>query len=224
MTYKTFYNNCINKDFKDIKILNKNFYPKSLIRNEILTKKEVKTIDNFKFIKHSICDKNLKEGDAFLNKDSLLINKNNPNLRIWTNLGFSNPLKNILINHNKSLKEFTNPIKKKPSIVLRSVKGGYWTYSSGLCGFLPKSQYNSAIKNLKKNKKFFNKAHKFVRFFPLRVLLKLTKMSIQPNNFRNNFSNSKMWIFANKLNLIFINRKQIKKKYENTKIKKNTRK
>jgi ribosomal protein S1 len=44
-------------------------------------------------------------------------------------------LENLLVEKKSKLN------KKDPVIILKTVKGGYYAYYSGIYGFLPKSQY-----------------------------------------------------------------------------------
>ena len=63
------------------------------------------------------------------------------------------------------------------------------------------------------------------KFFPSRLILKLSKISMQPNNIKNNFANTNSRRkFHNSLNLVFVKKKQDQKDYENQKIEKIVRK
>ena len=120
-------------------------------------KKELKIIDNYNSIKHIISNTKLNSGQNFITKELVGTNKYNPKLKIKFNIGSYNSTKSVLTTYNKNLKQLTYNKKQKPSIILKTIKGGYLTHYSGMIGFLPKSQYKNALQQLKNKQQFFFK-------------------------------------------------------------------
>ena len=225
MALKTFYNNYQIKSLKNTKLLNQKLYPKSWIRNEIKTKKDIKVVDNYVIIKHISCKNPLKKGHNLWTEDFIARNNNNKTLKLLLNASVLNKTTSVLKKYETSLKKVASKHEKKPLILLKSIKGGYSTYYSGMNGFLPKSQYKHAAQILKKNQKSFLKNLAVKKFFPSRLFLKLSKISVEQNNIKNNFVIQKTkHQFNNGLNLVFISKEQTKRNYENQKYKKTIRK
>jgi len=114
-------------------------------------------------------------------------------------------------------------------IFLYPVKGGFWGYSLGLVGFIPRSQAEVILNRFELKKKnilpkfsfFLYKDHVLKTFFPVSFILKSIKINIY-SSFRSypfsaNLNKKRSRFFGNDLNLIFLYKKtKIKKKnYEN---------
>jgi hypothetical protein len=147
MTKKTFYLNLKEQNFNRIKIISKELIGKNLIRNTIENREEIKIIDTNSNVVNIKTSKSIQTGETLCLNQFIFRNKFNAELKLDTFLG-ETALKKKLVDKYKNcflsaLK--TRDVKKRePVILLECIKGGFLAYNSGLCGFLPRSQYWSA--------------------------------------------------------------------------------
>ena len=133
---------------------------------------------------------------------------------VGNDLSFIQPLDQTLSSLNQNENNF------REILILNPIKGGFQCYFSGIFGFLPRSQANILFYDLANNflrslksdspltglnlfKKVIDIQKKFIFRFPL----KLGKVSLYPEHFKNNFSNKKVIkkrIFFNSLNVVFL--------------------
>jgi hypothetical protein len=231
MTKKTFYINLKEQEFNATKAINKEIIFKSFVRETINTNDEIKIVDNNSNISNIYLKEKINIGSS-LNLDTFILkNKYNNDLRLSTPLPIVNiknkiaiDFKNKFSNLFKTKKEKKG--KKDPVIILKPIKGGFHVYYSGIFGFLPQSQYWHAWKSILKNtkdKKNLLSMIELKQILPIRLPLKLSKISIYPANKSNNFSNSKRSrIWKNSLNVVFIHKKLKFKKNETKQDKKDT--
>jgi ribosomal protein S1 len=144
MAKKTFYININKQSFNNVQALNKESSSKSFIRTLLKNKGEIKITDNNSKLSTTFVKEPIQAGRLLNTPEFFLKNKFNKDLRLRTSIGekqFNKPL------INKYKKTFENSIKirnfnkKEPAIILESVKGGFYVYYAGVCGFLPQSQY-----------------------------------------------------------------------------------
>ena len=130
------------------KILNKNLYEKSYIRGSLMDSKTIQLVDNnatfYNLIPQSVSkffNKNVSEGSSLNAETFFYKNRLNSSLKFRSFMLNSIKYENFIDSFYKSLKTFEVGIKSSyPSLlVLKPVKGGFVCYSSGICGFLPRS-------------------------------------------------------------------------------------
>lgn len=231
MTQKTFYINLKEQDFNNTKAINKEIIFKSFVRDVINNNDEIKIVDNNSNISNIYLKENVNAGN-FLNLDTFILkNKFNNDLRLNVPIKITNINNKIAIEFKNKFSNLINKKKQKkkkkdPVIILKAIKGGFQAYYSGVYGFLPQSQYWLAWKSVLKNtqdKRNLLKMLELKQILPIRLPLKLSKISIFPANKTNNFSNSKRTRnFKNALNVVFIHKKVKFKKNETKQDKKDT--
>jgi len=221
----------LNSTLVQKKFLNKLLYHKSYIRSNLLSNKKLKIVDHYDsssvlsqetllscfsnqaqdFNGMSINSKMY----AFTNLLNNSIKFNNPMYSfVGNDLSFIQPLDQTLSSLNQNENNF------REILILNPIKGGFQCYFSGIFGFLPRSQANILFYDLANNflrslksdspltglnlfKKVIDIHKKFIFRFPL----KLGKVSLYPEHFKNNFSNKKVIkkrIFFNSLNVVFL--------------------
>jgi ribosomal protein S1 len=233
MILKSFFNR--NIDFftkiQEKKILNYNVYGKSFLRSSLDT---INTIDShFSFTtiskiqlkkinsnNHYIGSSINSEYCEYKNKLNHLLKFKSLSLNlIETNYSLISSFYNSLEFLNQ------NNIKSNCSLlVLKPKKGGYHCYSSGVIGFLPRSHgvflfietFLSLYQDTFKEKKtldfnfLFNKNSFNNKFFSLRLLFHLGKVSFYPGQKKKNFSSAlkyKKKKFLNSSNFVFLSKK-----------------
>ena len=152
---------------------------------------------------------------AFTNLLNNSIKFNNPLYSfVGEKLNFIEPLEQTLSSLNQTENNF------REILILNPIKGGFQCYFSGIFGFLPRSQANILFYDLANNflhslrsdlpltgLNLFNKVIDTHKRFVFRFPLKLGKVSLYPEHFKNNFSNKKVIkkrIFFNSLNVVFL--------------------
>ena len=227
MSAKTFYGKFKAQNFLEKKYLNSLINSKNIIRNNIGDKGDVYSIDNNSNVTHFKTKETIEVGSSVMLNDFVFKNKYNKQLELKT---FQNTFTNVneinSLNLDKSLKTISNEKSSlRLMIFLDGVKGGFLGYSSGIVGFIPKSQIRNIIQNIIKNhsnKKInisnllflLSKNHFTKRYFPFRVPFFLSNMAVYPSFQKYNFSKStqrKRRSFRNYLNFIFISKKVVQK-------------
>jgi hypothetical protein len=219
MTKKTFYLNLKEQNFNRIKIISKELIGKNLIRNTIENREEIKIIDTNSNVLNIKTSKSIKIGETICLNQFIFRNKFNAELKLDTFLG-ETALKKKLVDKYKSsflsaLK--TRDVKKRePVILLECIKGGFLAYNSGVCGFLPRSQYWSAWNSVLKKGVEKGRIIEMLNLksvLPIRLPLKITKVALYPDNKHLNFSKSKkIKNLEGAINIVFV--------YKNTNFKK----
>jgi hypothetical protein len=227
MTKKTFYLNLKEQSFNQIKIVSKELVGKSLIRNTIKNREEIKIIDTNSNIVNIKASKDIQRGETLCLNQFIFRNKFNTELKLDTFLGETSLKKKLIEKYKNSFLSTlkTKSVKKKePVIILECIKGGFIVYNSGLCGFLPRSQYWSAWDSILKNNVEKSKIAEMLNFkslLPIRLPLKITKVSLYPDNKHLNFSNSKRTKnLVGTINIVFVHKRTNFKKDGEQKTKK----
>lgn len=133
----------------DRKLFNDSYYNKSFIRSSFLSNKHLNVIDNYSDF-FSIKDNNT-EYVNHINKDNILGNSINSHLTQFCSV-FNNFFKfklqsfsfsgldvNLIRKFNDNLNLLFIENRYKKMLILNPVKGGFFCYSLGFFGFLPKS-------------------------------------------------------------------------------------
>ena len=237
MSSKTFYAKFDSQSFLEKKYLTNLVYSKNIIRNNIDEKNKVQSIDNNSTITHFKNKTDSDIGSSLILKDFLFKYKYNKPLQLkstQSNFVLQNNINSLKL--HSSLKVISNDRSRlRLMLFLNVVKGGFLGYSSGIVGFIPKSQIKSIIQNVIKNQSnkkanlsnllfLLSKNHVTKKFFPFRVPFFLNNMTAYPFFQKYNFSKSthrKRRAFRNYLNFIFVSKKVVQKSksHKNEKIK-----
>jgi hypothetical protein len=237
-TKHSVFDNILNK-----KLLNKNVYEKYFLRSNLLESKGIVVLDNdtsffnvteknfatsynVKFNSFEGCSMNIKKflykskNFHFLRFQTLLFNFMNKNNYL---LSFYESLANL--NFEKTKNSIHNSL-----FFLKPIKGGFFCYSLGLIGFLPRRHGllsmrrilfcllsdNLLVNKISKLKFLLKKSHLFnTKYFILRLPFKIGKITIPFRSKRNNFSlaiKKKKKTFAYHLNFVFLIQKLESKK------------
>ena len=225
-------NSLIEKNSFDKKLLNKKIYGKILVRSSFLSPSSCLLDDNFStynFPRLSLTNKKtFLNGRSFFYKNFIYSNKFNNYLRFQgllstnkTNFSFSNSFSKFLdILKNTNL---------KPSLfVLSPIKGGFECYSSGVIGFLPRSQFNLLLFKIsyffKKYKPNSGVSLTFINILITNVSSSLKKFSVlrtlfcwgkitlySPYKKKNFVKTNKIRHFSKGLNFVFLANKSKEK-------------
>lgn len=142
--------------FQDKKLLSKNSYNKFLVRSSLLENKNFNIVDgdssffnipSSKLKKSLFFNKNKLEGSSFMGENIVYTNKLNNSLKFKSFSG------NIKTKNFSYVNSFRSLIKSKKSktenslLILKSVKGGFICYSSGIVGFFTKKPCDNIFFN-----------------------------------------------------------------------------
>lgn len=184
------------------KILKQYYFEKHYIRKNI-NEKIFLTDNNNSFNNVFILTKNSKIGKSIQLNSYFLENKYNKSLRL--ELLFN--LDNLSVTENtfKTLKVLKEKNFLRTSLITQPVKGGFKVYSSGIYGFLPKSQFKEAWNNmLNFSKKNVLKMHEYKKYLPLRIELKTIKITPSPAYKKRNFLNTRSYKrYKSTMNVVF---------------------
>jgi hypothetical protein len=215
-----FYLNSFNKNLYVKKMLSNSLFEKYIIRDCISEsdKKNVYTIDNYQIITNILLKKKYTNGFyIFLNR-FYFRHKLNKSLQFKNFISYCLKEKTSFINrlYNNIFLLLKKKISYKYLIILRPIKGGFISYSFGIRGFLPMSQYNSILYffllNKKNSKKSINlfffllKSSKIPNLnFLFKAPLSIISCSIYNRGIKNNFSTRKYVKYSRVyLNFVFI--------------------
>ena len=220
-------------------MLNNYYYNKSYIRSILLNHKRLRVLDNnfsFLSIDNSKLPKILlsenKVGNSLNTKGFVFKSTLNNDLK------FSLEDFNFIGREHRFLNDFSNVLnniytkenKFKTLIILYPIKGGFYCYSQGIFGFLPRSHatffFNELVYYIFKK---YNKLSNFIffEFFKNKKFIEnnfifrfsdflVGNVSVYPGYKKNNFSTfnfKKSKVFDNNLNIVFLSKK---KKYFDT--------
>jgi hypothetical protein len=214
------------------KLLNTNYYNKFLIRSSLLNNNNFNIIDNdsnffnsstlklknFIFSTHT----NI-EGCSINGKNIMYTNKFNNALK------FKSFAKNVKVKNFSYVNSFYNLLKLKKTkqnnflFLLKPVKGGFTCYSSGIVGFLPRSHailsflliFNSLnnkktkIKILESLNFILDKKNFINNFFRMRLPYSWGKAVLNSRFNKNSFGPGSQNKFSNRLNFVFLTKKNI---------------
>ena len=213
MAKNTFYININEQNFNETQTINKNLVFKSLVRNTLKNKEEIKIVDDNSSISSMYLKKKTKIGTSVWNEKVVLKNRFNNELRLNLSLGETNFNASIV---NKFKTTFLNILKRRnfnrkdPAIILEPKKGGFYVYYSGVYGFLPQSQFWLVWKSLLKinSKQSILTMLGLKRILPIRLPLKMVTITLCPANKQNNFSPLKKYKYLDSsISAIFIFKK-----------------
>lgn len=212
------------------KLLNQNLYVQNLIRqvNPTDGKNKVFKTDNYSNIQKLSSTKNYFIGFPINNQNKILTNQYNKNFKISTLLATKNlDNKKFLKGYIDTFNKIKKNNKKANFITLTHViKGGAYGLTSGIIGFIPRSQYYRSLKTVLNNKtitlKNVSALNKLRKIITLKIPLKETNLSLYPTQSLNKFTrNTNIKKHYPKNNIVFAETNKETKNYEN---KKKTRK
>lgn len=224
MSAKTFYakfklQNCLKK-----KYLNNLITSKNIVRNHIDEKSGIYALDNNSSITHFKTKNTIGVGQSVMLQDFIFKYKYNKLLQLKT---FQDNYTNTACLNSSSLDKSLKIVSNEKSnlrlmIFLNEVKGGVLGYSSGIVGFVPKSQIKNIIQNVVNNHSLkisnlvflLSKSHFIKKYLPFRIPFFLSNMTAYPSFQKYNFCKSiqrKRRSFRNYLNFIFISKKVVQK-------------
>ncbi len=209
-----------NKILENI-IVGQSIYSKSILK--LKKTKHLGILDFYNDISNSLITEKNTVGDSILYSNYLFKHKNYKEIRFKSFLTYYYLDKeySFILKIIKTLKTLNIRKKRKYMTINYPVKGGFFGYSLGISGFMPKSHLKkviikSIINVFLKTKElatkiFFYNLHKYNQLLSMYVPFKLGKVTILSSTLRNNFSlknkKKKRKIFPAKLNVVFLSSK-----------------
>lgn len=211
---------------KENKLLNNNFYSQNWIRKlgPKTVEEKVFTIDSYSDLQKFSSKKNYVLGGSINNQKRILTNQYNKDFKLATVLGTKNTENTKFLENYKNRINCLKKAEKRTNFITitQVIRGGAQGLTSGIIGFVPKSQYYQSLKTvLKQNATKLSSVvtlKKLSKVVTLKVPLKEANLSVYPTQSLNNFAkNSYIKKHYSKNNLVFVHKIKELKNYENKK-------